>query len=202
MRFQQPLARVRNQSASVNDRLARLRQRHDGKASCGSLVHDFFGCHFQFIAFAGFDGWTNHHAQAAAVAAAVVIRNFRLFCLYRFSGRFIVPTTFNKASPMGNRNRETGIYIRAIARRSQEIAADIQEIATDIEEIGIYIKEIAADSREIGIYIEETAIYWTEIATYIREIAAGIEEIGIYIRRNAARSREMAANSLFPFVSA
>jgi methyl-accepting chemotaxis protein len=80
------------------------------------------------------------------------------------------------------------IHIQSTASRSRGIAFDI-------EEIGIYIKEIAADSRE-------TAINWTEIGIYIKEIAANIGEIRIYPRRTAARSRGMAANSLFPAISA
>ena len=96
--------------------------------------------------------------------------------------------------PRANTSRETGIHIRAIARRSREIAADIQKT-------GIYVQANATDIPATGIYWSEIVTYSREIAADIQEMAANTVEISIYYRRAAARSRGMAANSPFPLIS-
>jgi len=81
------------------------------------------------------------------------------------------------------RSRETGIYLRAIARRGREIAADIQAIGSDI-------RANAAHSRKTGIYWSEIATYSQEITADIQEMAANIGEIGIYALCIAAAAGE------------
>ncbi len=85
-------------------------------------------------------------------------------------------------------DHETGIHIRATARRSWAIAS--------------YIGEVTRDGRAMAPEIRAIGIYSREIATDIQATPANTRATGGYNRRTAPRNRAIAANPPLPMICA